>query len=222
MDNLTIEGEAREITGKQVKYLRQAGQVPGIIYGPKTEPVAVTLDARELDNLLVEAGGTSVVEVKVGKDTHQVLVRDVQRDILRGDLMHVDFYAVDMERVTRVEVPIVLVGESPIVASRAGIMLQGMNSIEVEGLPKDLVSEVTVDMEDLTEIGMLVTVGDLYVPSELTVITDSSELVVKIDYLALEEEEEEELEEEGLIPEDVEPEVIGRGAEEPEEEADEE
>jgi large subunit ribosomal protein L25 len=222
MSDYTIEAQPREEIGKRVKHLRQAGQVPCIIYGPKTDPVPVALDTRALADILAEAGGTSVVDVKVGKDTHQVLVRDVQRDILRGDLMHVDFYAVDMEQVTRVEVPVVLLGESPIVASRAAISMQGVTSILVEGLPMDLINEVTVDMEELTEIGMGVTVGDLYVPSKLTVITDSSELVVKIDYMAIEEEEEEELDEELMFAESAEPEVIGRGAGEEEVEEDEE
>lgn len=222
MSAYSIEAENREVTGKHVKYLRSAGQVPGIIYGPKADNTPVTFDARELDTVLAEAGGTSIIDVKVGKDTYQVLVRDVQRDILRGHPLHVDLYAADLEQTVRVEVPIVLVGESPIVASRAASMLQSLSSIEVEGLPQDLINEVNVDMEDLTEIGMSVSVGELYIPSNLTLITDPSELVVKIDYLALEEEEEEEEEEELMFEEGVEPEVIGRGAEDEEEVGDEE
>ena len=192
MSELTISAEKRDVIGKDVKMLRSAGQVPGVIYGPITEPVVVTLDGKELQSLLIEAGGTSVVEVKIGKDTHQVLVRDVQRDIIRGKLLHVDFYAVDMTKVTRVEVPIVLAGESPIVASRAAIMMNPLTSVEVEGLPQDLVNEVVVDLDDLTEIGDTVLVSDLYVPSALTILNDPADMVVKIDYLALEEEEEEE------------------------------
>lgn len=215
MSDFTIQAEPREVTGKNVKHLRIAGQIPAVIYGPKVESVVVSLDERELSGLLAEAGGTSVVNVNVGGDTHQVLVRDVQRDILRGDLLHVDLYAVDMTRVTRVEVPVVQVGQSPIVASRAGILIQGVSSVEVEGLPTDLVSELTVDLDDLTEIGMSVIVEDLYVPEGLTVITDPSELVVKVDYMVIEEEEEEE-EEELLIEESVEPELVGRGDDEEE------
>lgn len=219
MSDYSIEAQAREAIGKRVKQLRQEGVVPGIIYGPKSDPVPVAMDGRELATLLADAGGTSIVDVKVGSDTHQVLVRDVQRDVLRGDVMHVDFYAVDLEQVTRVEVPIVLENESPIVANRVGTMLPGISSVEVEGLPMDLINEIRVDMSELTEIGDMVTVGDLSVPSTLTVITDDSDLVVKVDYLAPEEELEEEVEEELMFAEGVEPELVGReGAEEAEEE----
>lgn len=211
MADYKLEASAREVIGKKVKLLRLEGQIPGIIYGPKTPPVPIAMDVDQLDDVLVAAGGTALVEVAVGKDAHQVLVRSVDRDIIRGDLMHVDFYAVDLTQVTQVEVPIVLVGEAPITLTGEGVLQQQLTSVLVEGLPSDLIHEILVELEDLTEVGMTITVSDLYVPDTITLLNDLEEIVVTITY-PIAEEEEETIEDEDELS--MEPELVGDDQEE--------
>jgi large subunit ribosomal protein L25 len=215
-ETITLEAQERNIIGKKVKQLRRAGIIPAVVYGPEFTPLSISLDERELRMALRKAGGTQLIELTVGKTKIPTLVRSVQRDPIRGNLYHVDFYRVAMDRVIHAEVPIVLVNEPPIVTSKEGAVFQALNSVGVEALPAHLPPHIEVDISGLTEIGDQLLVSNLAESDDFTVTTGAEELVVRIDYAqALEEEEEEE-----EFPELVsaEPEVITERREEEEEE----
>jgi large subunit ribosomal protein L25 len=144
-------------------------------------------------------------------------VRDVQRDPIRGSVLHVDFYRVQMTERLTAEIPLVLEGESPIIGRHEGILLQGLSTVEVECLPGDLVDAIAVDLADLLEIDDSIHVRDLAIPSGIDVLTDPDELIVRVAPLAEEEVIEEIVEEELLPGEEVE--VIAEGEEGEEEEA---
>jgi large subunit ribosomal protein L25 len=116
------------------------------------------------------------------------------------------------ERLTA-EIPLVLIGESPVIQQHEGILLPGISAIEVECLPGDLVDELAVDLSDLEEIGQGVYVRDLAIPSGIDVLTDLDEMIVRVVPLAEEEVIEEMLEEE-LLPGIEEIEVITEAGEE--------
>lgn len=195
-ENITLEANVREITGKKVKQLRRAGQIPAVIYGPEFENINLVIPELELRQTLAQAGGTQIIELHIGKDKMPALVKKVQRDPIRGDLLHVDFYHVAMDRVIRAEVPLLLVNEPPMVVRREAIATQILSSVEVEALPADFPPHIDVDISVLNEVGEHLLISDLYVPDTLTIIADPDELIVKLDYaqaLEVEEEEEEEL-----------------------------
>jgi large subunit ribosomal protein L25 len=148
-------------------------------------------------------------------------VRDVQRDVIKGTILHVDLYRVQMTERLTAEIPLVIIGDSPVIRQHEGILLQGISAIEVECLPGDLVDEIAVDLSDLEEIGQGVYVRDLAIPSGIEVLTDTDEMIVRI--VPLEEEEViEEMLEEELVPGVEEIEVITEAGEEGvEEEAEE-
>ena len=206
-NNLVLEATRREITGKQVKKLRAQGIVPGVLYGPAFEAVPFQVEWAKLRPVLQEAGGSQVIEVALGDEKHHALVREVQRDILRGDVLHVDFYRVRMDVAIRTEVPIVLVNDE-LILSKGGLVNQEMNSVEVECLPTHLPSEIVVDLSSLSEIGERVTVGQLPQLDGVEYVMDDDVVVVSTQYMAREEEEFEG-EEEELLPEGGgEPELI--------------
>ena len=120
--------------------------------------------------------------------------------------MHVDFYRVQMTERLTAEIPLVTVGESPVVEERTGILLQGISAIEVECLPGDLVDAIEVDLSDLVEIDQGVYVRDLAVPAGIEILADLDEMIVRL--VPLEAEELLEEEEEEVIPEAEEVEVI--------------
>ena len=201
-NNLVLEATRREITGKQVKKLRAQGIIPGVLYGPAFEAVPFQVEWAKLRPVLREAGGSQVIEVVLGDEKHHALVREVQRDILRGDVLHVDFYRVRMDVAIRTEVPIVLVNDE-LILSKGGLVNQEMNSIEVECLPTSLPSELVVDLSSLSEIGERVTVGQLPQLEGVTYMMEDDVVVVSTQYM----EREESAEGEELPP---------AGAEEPE------
>jgi large subunit ribosomal protein L25 len=203
-----LTAEKRAALGKQVKQLRRQGWVPGVIYGPGFSPLALQFEERSLRQVLSKVGGSQLVSVKIKgiKQPEIALIRDVQRDPIRGTFLHVDFYRVQMTERLTAEIPLVTVGESPVVEERTGILLQGISAIEVECLPGDLVDAIEVDLSDLVEIDQGVYVRDLAVPAGIEILADPDEMIVRL--VPLEAEEILEEEEEEVIPEAEEVEVI--------------
>jgi large subunit ribosomal protein L25 len=175
----SMTAEARSVVGKQVNQLRANGLVPATIYGPNTEAVNVQFPYRELELLLRHAGGTHVITLTVNGKALPVLAREVQRDVIKGTILHVDFFAPDMKQKVRAEIPVHYVGESPVVAGRRGIMLTGPNTLTLEMLPSQLLEVINVDVSTLAEIGSTIQVKDLHLEG-ITVINDPEEMIAKI------------------------------------------
>lgn len=180
MAEFSLNAEVRTIKGKKVSQLRNDGKIPGSIYGPNVEPQKVTFDARELETTLRNAGGTNVIDLNIDGDSVPVLAREVQRSVLKNDILHVDFLAPDMKKTIRAEVAIEITGQSPLVVSRKGIMLTGPNTITLEMLPSNLLNKVTIDISDLDTIGDTIAVKDLPLSDGIMVINDPEEMIVKI------------------------------------------
>lgn len=208
-ERIELTAEKRTVLGKQVNQLRREGWVPGVMYGHGFDAVPLQFERRSLRHVLSQVGGSQLIGINIeGQEQPEMaLVRDVQRDPIKRDLLHVDFYRVMMtERITA-EIPLVTVGESPVVEAREGILLQGISAIEVECLPGDLVDAIEVDISDLTEVDQALYVHDMAIPTGIEVLTDPDEMIVRI--VPLEEEEELlEEEEEVIMPAVGEVEVI--------------
>ena len=180
MAEFSINAEVRTIQGKKVSQLRNENKIPGSVYGPNVEPQKLTFDYRELEATLRNAGGTNVIDLNVDGKTIPVLAREVQRTVLKNDILHVDFLAPDMQKKIRAEVRLQIVGQSPLVVSRKGIMLTGPNTVTLEMLPSNLLNTITVDISELDEIGDTIAVKDLPLRDGITVINDPEEMIVKI------------------------------------------
>ena len=197
---IELTAEKRTVTGKQVNQLRRQGWVPGVIYGHGYDSVALQFEAHSLTRLLSRVGSSQLIgiSVKGTKEPETALVRDVQRDPIRGDLLHVDLYRVQMTERLRAEIPLVMEGASPVVAQNEGMLLQGLTAVEVECLPADLVDAIAVDLTDLVQLDQAIHMRDLAIPAGIEVLTDPDELVVRVTALPAEEE----------IIEEVAPEVV--------------
>jgi len=186
-----LEAEARVITGKKVSQLRNAGLVPVTVYGPKIEPINLQIPYRNLERMLLKAGGTNLIDLTVDGKVHIVLAREVQRDVLKGKILHADFFSVDAARKKRYAIPVHLIGESPAIASKRGIMLTGTQTITVETLPGKLLHGIDVDISGMTEIGSTIVVGDIKMPADVVVIDDPEEMVFRITQTSAQRAEEE-------------------------------
>jgi large subunit ribosomal protein L25 len=211
MDKVVIEATRRTVTGKKVGALRRSGKLPAVLYGHHIDPTPVTLDLREASHVLAGATRTSLITIQLDGNEHATLVREKQRDFIRGTLLHVDFQVVSLTERIRAGVAIELDGVSPAVKDFNGTVVTPLSELEVECLPQDLPERITVDISGLTGIGDSLLVSDIVLSDKVEVLTDPDEVVVVITAAAAEEVvEEAELEEE--------PEVIERGRKEEEEE----
>jgi large subunit ribosomal protein L25 len=217
MDEVVLEANKREVIRRGVGALRRSGKVPAVVYGSGIEATPVELDTKQLTDALAGVSASTLISLSVGKQKHQVLVREIQRDVIRQDILHVDFLKVAMDVVIRTEVPIELLGESPAVKELGGLLVTGLNSIEVEALPSDLPDRMTIDLGLIVDMDDSIMVRDLEVGEGVEILTSPEELLASVVY-QVEEEEEEVVEVEEIIDEELEPEVIERGKPEEEEE----
>jgi large subunit ribosomal protein L25 len=211
-ETYTIEAQMRTVFGKKCGALRRQGLVPAVVYGPKMEPLHVQIPYRALQLALLKAGGTHLIDLSVDGSTRAVLAREVQRDVIRGSILHVDFMAVDLSIKIRATVPVHFINESPAVASRVGVQVNGTSSLEIEALPGDLPEHVEVDLSVLKNVNDSLHVRDLVVSDKIEILAEPDEMLVRIAPQAVEEVEEGAAEE-GTA---AEPEVIGRGKKEEE------
>ena len=215
-DNYSIDVQVRTVFGKKCGALRRQGFVPGVVYGPKIEPIHFQVAYRPLQVILLRAGGTHLVDLTVEGKNYPVLAREVQRDVTRGDILHVDFLAVDMTAKIRAEIPVHFINESPAVSQRLGIQVNGASSVEIEALPGDLPDRINVDLSTLVNVNDGIFMRDLDLGEKIEVISDPDEMLVRVAAL-LAEEEEEVVAAEGEEITSAEPEVIGRGKKDEEE-----
>ncbi|MEP7356808.1 MAG: 50S ribosomal protein L25 [Anaerolineales bacterium] len=188
MEVSKLIGTVRTVRGHQVGQLRRDGQLPAVIYGPGTTPQAIQLNSREATKVLRRVHGAELIDLELDGTTHKVLVHDLQRDSIRGDFLHADLYVVDMARKIKVRIPIRLIGISPAVVSLSGVLVRGVQELEVETLPGDLVPAIDADLGLLKEINSVIHVRDLVIPQGLQVLTDGDEQVARVTFQTKEED----------------------------------
>lgn len=216
MQRVTLDVEVRRTLGKYAaRKLRQAGRVPGILYGRGIEPLPVAVDLRALEATLQKAaGGQVLLDVVVREDGRRrnelAMLQDVQRDVLTRRILHVDLHRVSLTERVHARLPVVLRGEAPGV--RAGGVLEFLrHEVEVSGLPTDLPDHLELDVSGLA-VGHSLHVRDLRVPPGIAVLTPPEETVVTVLAPTVPTEEAPAAEE---AP--AEPEVVGKGKAEEEE-----
>lgn len=182
MEKVVLKATRREITGKQVSALRRAGQLPAVIYGRHTEPISIALDAHGASLALGRVGSSSLISVEVDGKEYPALVRERQRDFIRGTLKHVDFLAVSLTESLRAEVRIELAGVSPAAKDLNAVLVTGLHSVSVECLPTDLPDRIVVDISGLREVGDGIHVRDLEVSEKVRILDDPDEMVVVATY----------------------------------------
>ncbi|MEJ6950622.1 50S ribosomal protein L25 [Natronospora cellulosivora (SeqCode)] len=216
MERYSLKAEAREGTGKGVaRKLREKGLVPGVIYGKKREAQSLILDPSDLKNKM---GGNAIFDLAItggdGDSTETAMIKEVQKDVISGQLKHIDFQHISMDEKITVSVLVNLIGDAPGV-DEGGVLQQLLREIDIECLPLDIPEEIEVDISNL-DIGNSISVSEVEVGDEIDIVTPADEVIVTLAFPA-EEEEEEELEDEFM-----EPEVIGEETADDEEETEEE
>lgn len=222
MEQIVIQADRREVVGKQVKELRRAGKLPAVLYGKQVDSVPIVLDQREASKILQGLSPSALIQVQLDGDEFFALVREKQRDVIRGTLTHVDFQAVSLTERVRSQVSIRLVGESPATEELGGLLVTNVEQLDMEALPRELPDHIDVDVTGLENIGDAIYVRDLSLPEGVTLFADLDDVIVVVALPAEEPELEEELEVEEEILEGAEPEVIERARKEEEEEEEEE
>jgi large subunit ribosomal protein L25 len=185
---MTVKLDVKERT-ETVDAVRKAGRVPGIVYGPKQEPVKVSVEGITFEKMLAEAGEATIISLEGLSEPIEVLIHDVSFNAARGGAEHVDFYAIERGKELTVDVPLEFEGEAP--AEKSGAMVTKVaQSVEVTCRPSALPSHVTVDISVLVDEESQIKVSDLSIPEGVTVETDPEQVVAMVSAAREEEPEE--------------------------------
>ena len=204
-DATTLNVQTREPEGSRAnRRLRRSGRVPAVLYGGDGEPQHISVDARELRTALQAKG--AVLELAVDGDKTPAMVKDQQRDPIRGDAWHIDFLRVDLKQAIHTTAMLELTGvEDAPGTSEGGVLEQQLREINIEALPGDVPEVITHDVSAL-EAGATLHVSDVAAPKGVTILDDPESVVASITLPRLELESDTEVETETeLVGEDGEP-----------------
>jgi large subunit ribosomal protein L25 len=215
MDKHVIQATKRDVIGKKVGVLRREGKLPGVIYGHKFDAMPIIMDSKTTTKILNSVTSSSIVTLVIDGKEHAALVRERQMDYIRNQFIHVDFQAVSQTEKIRAKVGVILTGLAPAIKDFNGVIVEGLDAIEVEALPKDLPERFVIDLSKLAAIGDAIHVKDVEVPANVEIVDDVEAMLVLVTSPAAEEVEA--ATGEGDV---LEPEVIEKGKKD-EEDADE-
>jgi large subunit ribosomal protein L25 len=196
MLQLEMAATIRQNFGKEaMRSLRQQGQTPAILYGPKTDPLALSLETKDFSKALLFLHGQNAVfalEVVGGdaKTKRHVLLKEVQTDPVRDTVIHADFYEISLEEQLTLPVPIKFSGK-PKGVDMGGVLNIALHNVHVQGRPLDIPDEIEVDITDLELHGPPITCGDLALPINVVLMDDPSRVCASVIHPTREEVEEE-------------------------------
>ena len=187
----SLAAKPREVTGKAVKKLRSAGQLPAVVYGHGVDSTNVTLDAHEFDLLRKHAGPNALIDLSVdGDKANPVLIQAVQIHPVNRRPLHADLFLVRMTEELTVDVRLVATGESAAVTQLNGTLLHPTEHVRVKALPDHLPQSIEYSIESLVDFDAAIHVRDLSIPDDVTLLTDPDEVIAKVQAPRIEVEEE--------------------------------
>lgn len=183
MERISLQARRRDGLGKgQARKLRRTGQVPGVVYGRRREPLPVVVEAKSLRNVLhTQAGMNVLIDLSIAngdRAAETVRVKDVQRDIFLRDIIHVDFHTISLTETLEAHVPLSFLGQAPGLAE-GGVFEVHLREVVVECLPTQIPDHIEVDISGLA-VGDSIHARDLKVPPEVSIVTPPEEVVATV------------------------------------------
>jgi large subunit ribosomal protein L25 len=208
MEKILLNAVRRTVTGKQVGALRRQGKLPGVLYGHNFPSTPVEMDLREATLGLTGQSSSRIITIGLEGVEHATLVREKQRDFIRGTLKHVDFLVISLTEKIRTKVAILVHGISPAVKDLNGLIVNGLSELEVECLPTVLPDHIDVDLSGLAAIGDSIHVRDIVMDDNITILQNPDDMIAIVTTQKAEEEPEPVVAEVAAVEE---PEVIEKG-----------
>lgn len=188
MSETILRAEVRNETARKV---RGEGYIPGVIYGTGVEDgMAIKFNETELNKALKNQGMNPRMTIMLGEEKKNVLIKDVQRESVKGNILHVDLQAIAADEVIRTTIPVVFEGREE-VESRQLLLEVYLFEIEVSGSANIIPDSVTVDVTG-KEAGDTVTMADIQLDSRITPITSLDEVLAVVSMPKIESGDDEE------------------------------
>jgi large subunit ribosomal protein L25 len=176
-----LEAQTREAGNKgMARRVRMGGKIPGVVYGAGKDSLPVSVDPRQVLRILhSDTGHNTIFDLNLSGESTKVMIVDWQYEPIKGKLLHIDLQRIAMDKVLRVEVPIMLQGVPAGVKTEGGILEQMLREVEIECLPGDIPSHIDVDVSELA-FGKVIRVSDLPHNEKLKFLTDENQPVAHV------------------------------------------
>ena len=176
-----LVAEPRTITGKKVASLRREGKVPAVVYGHGHDSQPVQLDAHELDLLRRHTGRNAMLDLALGKGKPTpVMLQHIQEHPVTRRPIHVDLFVINLTEDITIDIAVVFTGESEAVRKDGGTLLHQRETVSVRALPDALPPALEVDISSLVDFEATIHVGDIELPEGVTLVTDATEPLARV------------------------------------------
>ena len=176
---LKLIAEKREIFGKKLKTIRGQDKIPAVLYGRKIKNKSIFVPLKDFKKIWKDAGESTIIELteKGNIKPLNVIINDIAFDPIKDEPIHIDFYAVEMDKLIKVKIPLVFSGVAPVVKESGGILVKVIHDLEIEALPKDLPHEINIDISKLKTFEDRVFVKDILLPKLVKIIAKEDEVI---------------------------------------------
>lgn len=172
--------EKREKFGKATKGLRRKGMIPAELYGRGAENLHLSVNAKDFQKVFKEAGESTIVTLVIDSEKRPILIHDVEKNYLTGEVSHVDFYQVRMDEKITLRVPIEFIGEAPAVKEKGGFLNKTLAEVEIEAAAADLPHSLPLRLESLDDLNKSLYVRDLAVPLGVKILLKPETVIVTV------------------------------------------
>jgi len=181
MDKIALEAKTRDVLGRKTNKGRKEGLIPAVVYGKGIPGKNIWVKLLDFKRLIKKSGESTVIDLKIDeKDNRNVLIYDTQKDPVRDNYVHIDFFQVRMDEEIETEVELEYVGEAPAVKELGGVLVKNIDAIEVKCLPADLPSSIEVDISSLKTFEDRITLGDLKISKKVELSIDLETVVALV------------------------------------------
>ncbi len=190
MSRPQLSARPRDVRGKAVAHLRRSGVLPAVVYGAGVPSQNISLDEHEFELLRRHAGRHAVIDLSIEGDgkAQPVLLQSIQEHPVSRSTLHVDLLVVNLEEERTLDVPLVFVGQSEAIAKLGGVLLHLRDAVLVRAKPDDLPSGIELDISPLVDFESVLHASDLLMPAGVTMITDPTDAVARVQQPRIEEE----------------------------------
>ncbi|MFA6160042.1 MAG: 50S ribosomal protein L25 [Parcubacteria group bacterium] len=189
MDKIKLVAKTREVFGRKTKVGKKEGLFPAVTYGKKVTPKSLWVNAIEFAKLLRKSGESTMIELEIDeKDKRNVIIYEIQKDPVMGNIIHTDFFQVRMDEEIEKAVEVIYIGEAPAVKELGGVLVKSLDEITVKCLPADLPSEIEVDIASLKTFEDHICIKDLKISPKVKIELEPETVVALVSPPRSEEE----------------------------------
>lgn len=186
---IKLSVQKRDKQAEKIAAIKKGGFIPACLYGPGSKNDILKVKKSDFTAVFALAGESHLVDLSIGAAAPiKVIIKDIQRDAISGNIIHIDFYQVDMAKKITTEIPLHFVGESKAVKEFGGILVKETESVKVKCLAKDLVDSIEIDLSVLAKLNDAIRMHDLKLPAGMEFVSHTDEIVAMVSELKVEVE----------------------------------